>query len=499
MTGRCTTRRTSRLLAPVLFFLLSGLLSGAAQSAEDGLAPIASALQNQEFQKALELLRPALRASPGNAQLWAMQGAAFAGEGHTKEALASFRSALKISPDYLPALEGAIQIEYEAGDAAAIPLLQRILRSRPTDATSHGMLAVLEYQLDNCEAAAVHFEKAGTLFDSKASALHAYAICLVKLKQPEKAAKMLERALALNPDDRRERRLLASVQLMAHQPQDALATLGPLLQGSKEEVETLELAATAYEDNKDTPQAVATLRQAILLDPQNVNLYVDFANLSSAHDSFQVGIDVVSDGISQLPKAVPLYLARGVLYVQLAQYDKAEADFETAHKLDPRQSLSSAAQGLLAAQEDDVNRALATVQAKLAQKPKDAPLLYLQADFLSQKGVEPGMPEFELAMRSAKEAVALQPTLSGARTVLAKLYLQEGKYPEAIEQCRKARERDPKDQTALYHLIQALRKTGENRELPDLLKQLALLRKQAAHEESERNQYKLVEEDAQPK
>ncbi len=479
--------------------LLTYLSAASAQLQERQVKPIATALQNREFQKALELLRPALQASPGNAQLWAMQGAAYAGEGHAKEALASFRSALKISPDYLPALEGAIQIEYEAGDAAAIPLLQRVLRLRPADATSHGMLAVLEYQQDNCGAAVVHFEKAGTLFDSKASALHAYAICLVKLKQPDKAAKIFQRALVLNPDDRRERRLLASVQLMAHQPQDALATLGALLQGSNEEVETLELAATAYEANKDTPQAVATLRQAILLDPQNVNLYVDFANLSSAHDSFQVGIDVLSDGISQLPKAVPLYLARGVLYVQLAQYDKAEADFETAHTLDPRQSLSSAAQGLLAVQEDDVNRALATVQAKLAQRPKDAPLLYLQADFLSQKGVEPGTPEFQLAMRSAKEAVALQPTLSGARTVLAKLYLQEGKYPEAIEQCRKALERDPKDQTALYHLIQALRKTGQNRELPDLLKQLALLRKQAAREESERNQYKLVEEDAQTK
>jgi tetratricopeptide (TPR) repeat protein len=498
MAGRYATRRTCRLLAQVFFLLWLLSAAASAQSTEDGFRPIASALQNQEFQKALELLRPALQAAPGNAQLWAMQGTAYAGEGQTKEALASFHSALKISPDYLPALEGAIQIEYEAGDAAAIPLLQRVLRLRPANVTSHGMLAVLEYQHNNCAAAVVHFEKAGTLFDSKATALDAYAICLVKLKQPEKAAKIFQQTLALNPDDRRERRLLASVQLMAHQPQDALATLGPLLQGN-EEVESLELAATAYEANKDTPQAVATLRQAILLDPRNVNLYVDFANLSSAHDSFQVGIDVVSDGISQLPKAVPLYLARGVLYVQLAQYDKAEADFETAHTLDPRQSLSSAAQGLLAVQEDDVNRALATVQAKLVQRPKDAPLLYLQADFLSQKGVEPGTPEFQLAMRSAKEAVTLQPTLSGARTVLAKLYLQEGKYPEAIEQCRKALERDPKDQTALYHLIQALRKTGENRELPDLLKQLALLRKQAAREESERNQYKLVEEDAQPK
>ena len=496
MTGRFATRRTCRKLAQILFLLW--LLSAAsAQSAEDGHGPIASALQNREFQKALELLRPALQASPNNAQLWAMQGVAYVGEGHPKEALASFRSSLKISPDYLPGLEGAIQIEYEAGDPAAIPLLQRVLRLRPADAISHGMLAVLEYQRGNCGAAVVHFEKAGTLFDSKASALHAYAICLVKLKQPDKAATVFERALALNPDDRRERQLLASVQLMAHQPQDALATLAPLLEGNNEGVEALELAATAYEENKDTLQAVAALRKAILLEPKNVNLYVDFANVSAAHDSFQVGIDVVSDGISQLPKSVPLYLARGVLYVQLAQYDKAEADFETAHGLDPRQSLSSAAQGLLAVQENDVNRALATVQAKLTQKPKNAPLLYLQADFLSQKGVEPGTPEFQLAMRSAKEAVALQPTLSGVRTVLAKLYLQEGKYPEAIEQCRKALEQDPKDQTALYHLIQALRKAGDKSEIPNLLKQLALLRKQAAREESERNQYKLVEDDAQ--
>jgi two-component SAPR family response regulator len=77
--------------------------------------------------------------------------------------------------------------------------------------------------------------------------------------------------------------------------------------------------------------------------------------------------------------------------------------------------------------------------------------------------------------------------------------LQAGRYPEAVAQCRKALEQDPKDQTALYHLIQALRKTGDKAEIPDLLKRLAELRKQTAHEESQRYQYKLVEEDAQPK
>lgn len=500
MIGRLATSRTR--LSFISILLLCIFPATLAQTGAVPTAALASVLQSKEFERALDLAHSALQAFPGNPQLWAMQGEAYAGLGRTKEALVSFHAALKLSPDYVPALRSAIQIEYDAADPAAIPLLKRMLRLRPADQISHGMLAVLEYQQGNCAAAAPQFEKAGTLFDSKASALHAYAICEVRLKQPDQAAKIFQRSLALNPDDQRERRLLASIQLLAHQPQDALSTLAPLLQANSqshdEEAEALELAATAYEENKDTPQAVSTIRQAILLDPQNVNLYLDFANLSYSHDSYQVGIDVVSDGISLQPKAAPLYFARGVLYVQLAQYEKGEADFEKAYQLDPSQSLSSAAQGLAAAQQNNLDSALAKIKASLARKPNDAFMLYLQADILSEKGAEPGTPEFETALRSARRAVALQPALGAAQGVLAKLYLQSGKYQEAAEECRKALASNPQDQASLYHLIQVLRKTGNTSDLPELLKRLALLRKQATREQSQRYQYKLVEEDAPP-
>jgi tetratricopeptide (TPR) repeat protein len=479
-----------------VFFFLPAITAQTPQ-----LDAIASALREQAFQRALELLDPALKASPNSSELWAMQGTAYAGEGAKKEALVSFQKSLRISPNYLPALEGAIQIEYEAGSKDAIPLLQRMLRVRPTDAVSHGMLAVLEYQEGNCEVAVAHFEKVGTLFDSQPTALHAYATCLMRLRQPTKAAQVFAQAVALNPDDLHERRLLASVQLLANEPNDALATLAPMLQSkdANTAAETLELAATAYEENKDTPQAVSTLRQAILLDPNNVNLYLDFANLSYTHDSFQVGIDVVSDGINLQPKAAALYFARGVLYVQLAQYDKGQSDFEKAYELDPTQSLSSAAQSLAAAQQDDLDSALAKIESGLARKPNDAILLYLKAEILQEKGAEPGTPEFKTALRSATRAVTLQPTLAAARSILATLDLQSGQYKEAIEQCRKGLASDPKNQTALYHLIQALRKTGDQREIPELLKRLAVVRNQAAREQSQRYQYKLVDEDAPAK
>ena len=55
----------------------------------------------------------------------------------------------------------------------------------------------------------------------------------------------------------------------------------------------------------------------------------------------------------------------------------------------------------------------------------------------------------------------MQPSLVTARNVLAKLYLQSGQNRLAIKECRQALQNDPSDQTALYHLILALRKTSD--------------------------------------
>lgn len=478
-----------------LLFCVSSVL---AQTRESPLESIRSALSARDFDKAIELSRAALRNSPNNAQLWTLEGIALASKGDSKDALSAFTQALRLFPDNKAALEGAAQIEYQAGNRAAVPLLDRLVRLDPENQVAHAMLAVLEYREGNCASAALHFDRAGELINSQRDALHAYATCLVKDKKLDQAEKIFERALELRPDDPQERRLLASLQLMLHRPKDALETLRPVIEAPDPSAQTLSLASSAYEDAGDTPNAVSSLRQAILLDSRNVSLYLDFANIAFAHESFQVGIDVINEGLILQPEAAQLYLARGVLYVQLAQYDKAEEDFEKAQQLDPSQSLGTAAQGLAAVQANDPEHALATVQSKLAKKPNDPVLLYLQADVLAQKGAEPGTPEFQLAMRSARRSVALQPSLAPARSVLAKLYMDAGQYQQAADQCRKALEIDPKDQTALYRLIQALRKTGNKAEIPDLLKRLAALREQQTKEERERYRYKLVEEDHAP-
>lgn len=466
-----------------------------AQATTDRVASVTSALRAGQFDKALEILQPELEQEPNNPQLWALRGIALSGKGSRKEALGAFQRALRISPDYLPALEGAAQIEYDDGGKDAVPLLQHVLRLLPNDSTSHAMLAVLAYRRGDCASAVLHFEQSGSLSKSQPGALQEYGDCLVRLKEPEKAISLFSRALAESTGPGLELRcLLASVQMMAQHPKDAIITLQPLLQGNSTDSNVLDLAASAYEADGNTPEAVRLLRQAIVTDPHDINLYLDFANVSIDHQSFQVGVDMINAGLGAEPKAAALYVARGVLYVQLAEYDKAEADFEKADELDPRQAMGSAAEGLAAVQENDPERALAAVESKLAKKPNDAFLLYLRAEILTQRGADPSSAEFREAMESAKKAIALRPSLSSAHDVLAKLCLQAGQNTAAIEQSRKALDIDPKDQTALYHLIQALRKSGRTEKIPELLKRLADLRTQGTKEEAAHNRYKLVEE-----
>jgi len=477
------------MVLPILLMLCS-FLGGQTSPATS----ITFALRAGQFDEALELLQPELEKNPKSAQLWTLRGIALSGKGMKKDAAVAFHHSLQISPDYLPALEGAAQIAYESGDKEAIPLLEHVVQLRPDEPTSHAMLGVLLFKRGDCAAAVTHFERSGPLLDSQPQAMEQYGICLVRIKQTDKAIAVFSRMVARsdNPDTRYR---LASLQMMAQRPKDAVATLQPLLQSGSKESDILELAALAYEADENTPEAVGILRQAIVSNPHDVNLYLDFANISLDHQSFSVGVDMINAGIQAEPKSAPLYVARGVLYVQLADYDKAEADFEKADALDPRKSLGSAAEGLAAVQKNDPDHALATVRAKLAQKPNDPFLLYLQAEILTQSGPQPGSAEFRQAMESARKAITLRPTLTAARDVLAKLYLQSGQNEAAMEQCRKALNSDPKDQTALYHLIQALRKSGEKKdEIPGLLKQLAELRRESTKEEAEHNRYKLVEQ-----
>jgi tetratricopeptide (TPR) repeat protein len=458
-------------------------------------APIESALRGHDYPQALQLAQSAVQQSPKNPKLWVLQGIALSRLGRRHEALAAYDRALAISPDYLPALEGAAELEYQAESKRALPLLERVVKIRPDDPTANAMLGVVKYKQRDCASAVEHFRASWQLISSQPAALAQYGTCLMNLDNAEDALPVFQRLLSLQPDDSHARYNLAVVQLAAHSPKEAVETLQPLLGAASPDPEALDLASSAYEESGDTPKAVNLLRQAIVLDPKKTRYFVDFATLSFAHQSFQVGVDMIDAGLKETPNAAQLFVARGVLLIQLGQYEKAEADFEKASQLDPTQTSGAVAEGLAQMQQSNLDQALTTVRARLKDHPDDAFLHYLEADILFQKGADPGTPEFKDAIAAVCRAEQLRADFVLAYDLLGNLYLKSGEIDKSIAQSRRALGQNPSDQEALYHLIQALRQSGKDSkgELPTLVKRLAVLRQQARQAEASGNRYRLYE------
>jgi tetratricopeptide (TPR) repeat protein len=358
------------------------------------------------------------------------------------------------------------------------------------------MLGALAWKQGNCPGAVEHFGQAKPAIASQPDALREYGGCLLRLRKPDEAIVVLRDLAALRPEDAHARYLLALALMDATRFRDAIEALAPLAAGARPDAVALELTANAHEALGETPRAVELLREAMLLEPHRLDLYLDFASLAFAHQSFQVGIDVIDAGLTQLPDSAQLYLARGVLHVQLGEYPEADSDFDKAERLDPARAMGSVARSLAQVQQNNLDDALATVRAQLKMNSKDPVAHYVLADLLSRQGAAPGSPEFAQAVAAAQEAVRLRPDFFLARDILSRLYLEAGEKDKAIEQCRLALRDNPSDEIALYRLIRALQASGRadvKAEVPELLKRFNAAREETQKRQARESQYRLIE------
>lgn len=457
----------------------------------DPVAAASAALRAGRPEEAHHLLAGPLNENTTDPRIWTLDGFALTRMGRNRDGLKSYQRALGLAPDYLPALEGAAETAFKARLPEAPELLRRVSTLQPGDETSHAMLATLAFEKGDCQTAEQEFERSQRVIQNQNASLTQRAACLVSLKRTAEGVEIFRALAAQAPNDKRAQYNLALAELQAGQPRQSIATLKamPL---SSQSAEMMDLLAEAYERSTDTPAAVATLREAIVNHPGDSRLYLHFANLCLAHTSFKAGVDMLDAGIARRPKDASLLLARGILLIQLARYADAQKDFDHAETLDPNARYAGALQGMAKLQENQLGAAATELRTRVRAHPKDAFLQYLLAETLARGGAVPGSADFSEALQAAKTAVALQPNFGLARDVLGRLYLQRGDITAAVRESRQAFEDDPTDQTALYHLILALKKAGKTNEIPTLTKKLASVRQAAQQKEINERRFAIV-------
>jgi tetratricopeptide (TPR) repeat protein len=111
--------------------LLVAVVPSYTANEDDAVRSITAALRAKHFQEALNLAQAARRTSPKEIRILVLEGMALTGLHKDGKALAAFKSAIEISPDYVPAIEAAAEIEYRQGNPEAVTYLHRLLALRP--------------------------------------------------------------------------------------------------------------------------------------------------------------------------------------------------------------------------------------------------------------------------------------------------------------------------------------------------------------------------------
>src|SRR3984885_9943334 len=179
-TDRAAQTRAGRAFAflTVVLFAFSGQLAVGQGSPEQ----ILQALRAKDYPAAVSASDAALAthpAHPEDCRILVMRGMALRGEERADDSLKSFQAALNACPHFVPALEGAAQIEYARRSPDAVPILKELISIKPENPTAHAMLAVLAWQRGDCASALPHFEKASSLVQQNPEAKREYASCLL--------------------------------------------------------------------------------------------------------------------------------------------------------------------------------------------------------------------------------------------------------------------------------------------------------------------------------
>jgi tetratricopeptide (TPR) repeat protein len=477
-----------RVLA--LLGVLLGVLPAPAWT--DSAGAVIEALGQGEYQRALRLLEPLLRAAPEHPRLLTLKGLALARLRRQREALDAYRAALKRSAGYLPALQGAAEVEYELRDPEATKTLQRILRQDAANPTAHAMLGVLAFEQQDCEAATKHFAQAQAIVQSRPEALWQYGHCLLVLGRIQEAIPVFERLVSVRPEEEAARYNLALALHQLGRQGDAAGVLQPLLAIDKPKAEVLNLAAAIFEADHQTPQAVETLQRAIRLYPSEEGNYLDLADICLQHDSPGLALEILNSALRQMSPSARLYAMRGVVHAQLGQLKEAEADFENALVREPLTSFARAGLSLALQRAGRDQEAISKMRHYVKDNPSDVRGLWMLAQLLMQAGASPGSAEFQEALSALLRAIERDPAFSEARVLLGRLYLLSGETERAVEQLRRAVEQQPDNRTAIYQLATALRQVGQPEESRALLARVRALVQKEAEQERQMRRYRLL-------
>jgi tetratricopeptide (TPR) repeat protein len=251
--------------------------------------------------------------------------------------------------------------------------------------------------------------------------------------------KELSATVELNAGNQDAQLKLGQLLLLAKEPAKARAHADIVLTSAPDNKEGVILRGASLLNEGKIQEGIAELKRAIVLDPQNMNLYIDLARAYVHIKDYGSAESILQQALQANPQSLEARFALGDLHFINRKADLAEAEYKRAlndapDRPEPRVKLA----GFYAS----VNRlgdAEATYSAWVQSKPQDdAPLVAL-GDFYR------ATDQFDKAAATYQKALAVNPKSMAARDRQIAILIATLKLDEAERQTSAILQADSKD------------------------------------------------------
>ena len=217
------------------------------------------------------------------------------------EAIADFTEVTHQSPHFAEAyLNLGLAYAQQGNNEDAVRALDEAVAVKPALRGAHLFLAISEYKLNHLEAAAASIHKETAISAGDANAWMWQGIIELEEKHLPAAVEALDKAATLNP---------GNVDIYYHRGRAALA-----------------LSRESYEE-------------MFKLDPNSWHVHQVLAQGDVESDRDADAVEQYKLAIAAGPPQSGLHVAMGSSLWRLGKFDEAQAEFETALKIDPNDSL----------------------------------------------------------------------------------------------------------------------------------------------------------------
>lgn len=510
MRSPTVIRRLKLPLLMAAFTLCSIGIAGAQREPADSAATLYARAENlvrtHQWDQGLDVLQPLLKRYPRDIRALNLAGLAYTGKGDLQKANTCFHRVLQIEPDFTPTLKNLGINEFTLHEIPSSEKhLDLALKQEPEDPVINLYLGEIAFAQHHFKKAAERLARADTFLSRDVDLKAELAVSLLKTGQSGAGLVLLDQmraedlspasqfavGVALAQADLPDRAVpyftlvrqrypssyntaynLALCYIGAKRYTEAISLANEMISGGHDTSELEDAVAEAYEQTRDTPHAIASLRRAIELDPEDEDNYLDFANLCIDHRDFANGLKVIGVGLQTRPNSYRLVFERGVLYAMEDRFDMAENDFRLSAQLAPASNFGYVGMGVTYLETGNAAKAIALLRQRLKQNPNDASLLYLLGESLMRNGATPGNPQYAEAQSAFEKSVRLNPGLCLPHVALGEIYINEKRFHDAVVQLKQARAIDPKEKSAYWNLAVAYRRLGDTADAKQILNSL---------------------------